>query len=92
MNISGSIGRGKVLRHTNEELNRDPTAKFGEGIVWGSMKAARIGNLEFFIQKYLNISHSNLTKSVKRLRFSNKWNFLQDNDPKHVAENVKLCR
>lgn len=59
------------------------------------MASSEAGNLVFVdgIMNhviYLNVLHNNLKKSAKNLGLDENFIFQQDNDPKHMARNVKI--
>lgn len=63
-------------------------------MVWGSFSAAGPGNLHFIEGRmdqkvYLDILKKNVPEMVQKLGLTNKWQFYQDNDPKHTAYNVQ---
>ncbi len=99
-NLFGCDGKQRVWRKRNEELNPRnllPTIKHGGGsvMVWGSMSASGVGNLQIiegvmdqFV--YINILKNNLQTTVDKLGLGRNYIFQQDNDPKHTALNSRL--
>ena len=97
--IFGIKGRKLVWRKNGAALDKQnlfPTVKHGV-MVWGCMAANGVGNLVFIDsimdqRLYVVILKGNLKQSAKKLGLGNDFWFQQDNDPKHTAHNVKLCR
>ncbi|GBM49407.1 Transposable element Tc1 transposase [Araneus ventricosus] len=89
-----------VWRRKNEELNPRNlvgTVKYGGGgvLVWGCTSASGLGNLVFINDimdhaLYLNILRYNLKLSAQNFGIGNTFVFHQDNDPKHMAHNIRL--
>lgn len=64
-------------------------------MVWGCMSAVGVGSLVFIdgtMDKsvYLNILKENLHNSVQKLGLGENFYFQQDNDPKHIAHDVRM--
>lgn len=83
-----------------ENRNVIPTVKFGKlsVMIWGCISSRGVGNLAFIestidAQQYLQILKSNLRPSAEKfgLIVDNmpKFQFYQDNDPKHKEHNVR---
>lgn len=99
-NLFGSDGRVNVWRRPNEELkqkNLRATVKHGGGsvMVWGCFSAAGVGSLVFIDgimdrKVYINILRNNMKQSAEKLGIKDKFNFYQDNDPKHKANETRL--
>ncbi|GBN27544.1 hypothetical protein AVEN_221627-1 [Araneus ventricosus] len=68
----------------------------GDGIiVWGCMAASGVDLLTFIDSTLYNVGHINIVKenlkrSEKHLNFEDYFWCMQDNDPKHTVQNVKL--
>lgn len=74
-----------------------PIVKHGGGgvMVWGCMAASSEGKLVFIDGimdhwYYINLLKLNLRPSAEKLGLADKFQFCQDNDPKHSALNTKL--
>lgn len=99
-NIFRSDGRHYVWRKPCTEMKQShvkATIKHGGGsvMVWGCMSAAGVGNLHFIEgnmdqHQYLRILKQNLAESAEKLGIRDTFQFYQDNDPKHKAQNVRL--
>ncbi|GFT04510.1 transposable element Tcb1 transposase [Trichonephila clavipes] len=79
------------------QKNFRPTVKHGGGsvMVWGCMASNAVGNLVFIdgimdYKLYIDILNNNLKESAKKLGLDGNFIFQQDNDPKHMAHNVKM--
>ncbi|GFV49360.1 transposable element Tc1 transposase [Trichonephila clavipes] len=100
LNIFGNDGRRPVWRKPNIALdpkNLRPTVKHGGGsvMVWGCMTPNGVGNLIFIDgimnhKLYKDMLNNNLKESAKKLGLYESFIFQQDNDPKHMARNVKM--
>lgn len=97
--VFGSNGRKMVWRRPNQELqkiNLQPTGKYGGAgvMVWGCVSASGVGELVFIDgimdkHKYLQLLKDNLRKSAEKLGVLETFKFYQDNDPKHMAYEVR---
>lgn len=64
-------------------------------MVCGCMAASGVGRFEFIEStmekwRYLNILKNNMKQSVEEIGLGSTFCFQQDNDPKHIAEIVRL--
>lgn len=98
-NVKKSDGRIRVWRSSKNPLEIGTTIrtfKHGNGsvMVWGCMSAAGTGNLVFIDgimtkKEYLTILRQNVQQSATKLGIGDDFIFIQDNDPKHTAGDVK---
>lgn len=99
INLFGSDGHQKVWRRSGEALqskNLRPTVKHGGGsvLLWGSMAADGVGNLEFIdgimnADAYVGILERNMKSSARKLGLGRNFMFQQDNDPKHTSKKAR---
>ncbi|KAG2466903.1 TCB1 transposase, partial [Polypterus senegalus] len=88
--------RRHVRRKTgtaHHQANTIPTVKHGGGsiMLWGCFSAAKTGRLvrikgKMTAAMYRDILDENLLQSALNLRLGRRFNFQQDNDPKHTAK------
>jgi len=76
--------------------NTVPTVKHGGGnlMFWGCFAASGTGRLVKIDgimnkEEYVEILDQNLKQSARDLSLGRRWNFVQDNDPKHTAKFTK---
>ncbi|GBL84214.1 Transposable element Tc1 transposase [Araneus ventricosus] len=97
LNIFGSYG--SIMEKKNVELNPENLEQLSMAVevslCGGCMSASGLGNLVVIDgimnnALYLNILRDNLKISAENLGIGNNYVFYQDNDPKHMALNVRL--
>ncbi|KAF2885315.1 hypothetical protein ILUMI_20847 [Ignelater luminosus] len=84
----------------NTELNKEnlcPMVKHGEGsvLVWGCMSVWGVEKLHINEgimdhKAYINILKTNLKASAEMMNLKDKLIFMQDNNLKHLAWNIKM--
>lgn len=98
INLFGSDGKTFVRRPANSEFNpkyTKKTVKYGGGsmMIWGCFSASGVGPI-FWVEgkmtaaDYLDILQNQMLPFAEE-EMPLKWEFMQDNDPKHSARSVK---
>ena len=99
-NISGSNGRIFVWRKPGEEFRENcifPKFSYGKEsvMIWGCISWNGTGKLHICEKKvnadyYMTILQNNLPPSIKKLKLTKDFQFLQDNAPPHKAGKTQL--